>query len=89
MALTQSERDQITRYKIQIEGYRRDIENISKQKKLKAEHYASLIKSAKDSNAKRSYRQSKLSYDNDYKRNIESKKKDIERIKKYIANIKK
>jgi len=89
MALTQSERDQITRYKIQIEGYRRDVENISKQKKLKSAYYASLIKSTKDSNAKRSYRQSKLSYDNDYKRNIETKKKDIERIKKYIANLKK
>jgi len=89
MALTQSERDQITRYKIQIEGYRKDIENITKQKKQKAEYYASLIKNSKDSNSKRSYRQSKLSYDNDYKRNIETKKKDIERVKKYIANIKK
>lgn len=27
MALTQSDKDQITRYKIQIEGYRKELDN--------------------------------------------------------------
>jgi len=35
MALTQNDKDQITRYKIQIEGYRKELDNLKKVKKTK------------------------------------------------------
>ena len=33
MALTQSQRNQIASYKVQIEGYRKDLQNLKDQKK--------------------------------------------------------
>ena len=89
MALTQNEKDQITRYKIQIEGYRKEIENLKKTKKQKSEYWSSLIKNTKDSNAKRSHRQSKLSWMNSMDKSIESKKQQVDRVKINIQNIKK
>jgi len=89
MALTQYDKDQITRYKIQIEGYRKELENLKKTKKQKSEYWSSMIKNTKDANSKRSYRQSKLSWMNSMDKSIDSKKQQIDRIKDYIANIKK
>lgn len=89
MALTQNEKDQITRYKIQIENYRKEVENYKKQKKQKNEYWSNLIKNTKDANAKRSHRQSKLSWMNSMDKSIESKKQQIVRIKENISKIKK
>lgn len=89
MALSQNEKDQITRYKIQIEGYRKEIENFKKQKKQKTEYYSNLIKRTQDSNSKRSYRQSKLSWTNSINKSIDSKKNQIECLKESIKKIKK
>jgi hypothetical protein len=87
MPLSQSQRNQITSYKIQIEGYRKDLQRLKDDKKSKSEYYANMIKNTKDQNSKRSYRQSKISAINNFVNSIESKKKDIERIKGYIKNI--
>jgi hypothetical protein len=89
MALTQNEKDQITRYKIQIEGYRKELDNLKKVKKQKSEYWSALVAKTKDANSKRSYRQSKLSWMNSMNKSIDSKKQQIDRIKDYIANIKK
>ena len=89
MALSQSERNQIASYKIQIEGYRKNLQTLKDQKKRTSEDYANRIKNTKDANSKRSYRQSKIGALNTIVNNIESKKRDIERIKGYIQNIKK
>lgn len=89
MALTQSEKDQITRYKIQIEGYRKELENLKKVKKQKSEYWSNLVKNTKDANSKRSHRQSKLSWMNSMNKSIDSKKQQIDRIKDYIIKIKK
>lgn len=86
MALTQNEKDQISRYKIQIENYRKEVENYKKQKN---EYWSNLIKNTKDANAKRSHRQSKLSWMNSMDKSIESKKQQIVRIKENISKIKK
>jgi hypothetical protein len=88
MALTQSQRNQIASYKIQIEGYRKSLQNLKDQKKRTSEDYAYKIKNANDPNSKRSYRQSKINAINTIVNNIESKKKDIERVKEYIQRIK-
>lgn len=88
MPLTQSQRNQIASYKIQMEGYRKDLQRYKDDKKKKSEYYAGLIKNTKDPNSKRSYRQSKISAINSIVNQIENKKKDIERIKGYIKNIK-
>jgi uncharacterized coiled-coil DUF342 family protein len=88
MPLTPSQRNQIASYKQQILRYRNDIDTIKKNKKSKSEYYANAIKNTKDANSKRSYRQSKLRDMANYANQIESKKKDIERIKGYIKNIK-
>jgi chromosome segregation ATPase len=88
MALTQSQRNQIASYKIQIEGYRKNLQTLKDQKKRTSEDYANRIKNTKDANSKRSYIQSKISALNTIVNNIESKKKDIERIKEYIQRVK-
>ena len=87
MPLTESQRNQIASYKIQIEGYRKDLNRMKEDKKNKSEYYASLIKNTKDANSKRSYRQSKISAINSIVNQMESKKRDIERVKDYIKNI--
>ncbi len=87
MPLSKSQRNQIASYKIQIEGYRKDLQRLKDDKKSKSEYYANMIKNTKDPNSKRSYRQSKISAINNIVNSIESKKKDIERIKGYIKNI--
>jgi len=87
MPLSQSQRNQIASYKIQIEGYRKDLQRLKDDKKYKSEYYGNLIKNTKDANSKRSYRQSKISAVNSLVNQIESKKKDINRIKGYIKNI--
>ena len=89
MALTQNDKDQITRYKIQIEGYRKDLDNLKKVKKQKSEYWSNLVKNTKDANAKRSHRQSKLSWMNSMDKSIDSKKQQIDRIKENISKIKK
>ena len=89
MALTQSEKNQITRYKIQIEGYRKELDNLKKVKKQKSEYWSNLVKNTKDTNAKRSHRQSKLSWMNSMDKSIVSKKQQIDRIKENITKIKK
>jgi hypothetical protein len=88
MPLTPSQRNQIASYKAQILSYRNAIDTIKKNKKSKSEYYANAIKNTKDSNSKRNYRASKLRDMASYANQIESKKKDIERIKGYIKNIK-
>ena len=88
MALTQYDKDQITRYKIQIEGYRKDLQNLKDQKKRTSDNYSNNIKNTKDPNSKRSYRQSKITAVNNYVNQIEAKKKQIEYIKNNIKNIK-
>lgn len=88
MPLTPSQRTQIANYKAQILRYRNDIDNIKDNKKSKAEYYANLIKGTKDANNKRNYRASKVRDMANYANQIESKKKDIERIKGYIKSIK-
>jgi hypothetical protein len=87
MALTPSQRNQIASYKIQIEGYRKDLQRYKDDKKKKSEYYANMIKNTKDPNSKRSYRQSKISAINNIVNSIESKKRDIERVKGYIKSI--
>jgi hypothetical protein len=89
MALTQNDKDQITRYKIQIEGYRKELENLKKTKKQKSEYWSNMIKNTKDANAKRSHRQSKLSWMNSMDKSLDSKKQQIDRIKENIMKIKK
>ena len=88
MPLNQSQRNQIASYKIQIEGYRKNLQTLKDQKKRTSEDYANRIKNTKDANSKRSYPQSKINALNTIVNNIESKKKDIERIKEYIKRIK-
>lgn len=87
MPLTQSQRNQIASYKIQIEGYRKDLERLRKEKKDKSAYYATLIKNTKDANSKRSYRQSKISAVNTLVNQIENMKSNIERVKGYIKSI--
>lgn len=88
MPLSPSQRNSIASYKVQIEGYRKDLQRYKDDKKRKSEYYANLIKGTKDVNQKRSYRQSKIVAINQIVNSIESKKKDIERVKGYIKNIK-
>ena len=87
MSLTESQRNQIASYKIQIEGYRKDLHRMREDKKSKSEYYASLIKNTKDPNSKRSYRQSKISAINSIVNQMESKKREIERVKDNIKSI--
>jgi hypothetical protein len=88
MPLSQTQRNQIASYKVQIEGYRKDLQRLKDDKKSKSEYYGNLIKNTKDPNSKRSYRQSKISAVNSIVNQIESKKRDIERVKAYIKSIK-
>jgi hypothetical protein len=87
MPLTQSQRNSIASYKVQIEGYRKDLQRLKDDKKSKSEYYATMIKNTKDANSKRSYRQSKINSINSIVNQIEYKKKEIERVKGYIKNI--
>lgn len=87
MPLSQSQRNQIASYKIQIEGYRKDLQRLKDEKKRKSEYYASQIKNTKDPNSKRSYRQSKINAINSIVNQMESKKRDIERVKENISHI--
>jgi len=87
MPLSESQRNQKASYKIQIEGYRKDLQRLKDDKKNKSEYYANLINGTKDPNSKRSYRQSKITAINSIVNQIESKKKDIERVKGYLKSI--
>jgi hypothetical protein len=87
MALNEYQRNQIASYKIQIEGYRKNLQTLKDQKKRTSEDYANRIKNTKDANSKRSYRQSKISALNSIVNNIESKKKDIARVQESIKRI--
>jgi hypothetical protein len=87
MALTPSQRNQIASYKVQIEGYRKDLQSLKEKKKQTSESYANMIKGTKDANTKRSYRQSKITAINNIVNYIEAKKKEIERVKGYIKGI--
>lgn len=87
MALNEYQRNQIASYKIQIEGYRKNLQTLKDQKKRTSEDYANRIKNTKDANSKRSYRQSKISALNSIVNNIESKKKDISRVQESIKRI--
>ena len=89
MPLTESQRNQIASYKIQIERYRADLQRLKDEKKKKSEHYANMIRNAQSSDSKRSYRATKISAINSLVNQMESKKRDIERIKANIASIKK
>ena len=88
MALSQTQRNQIASYKIQMEGYRKDLQRYKDEKKRVSEQFASMIKNTTDANNKRSYRQTKIGRVNSIVNQIESKKKDIERINGYIKSIK-
>ena len=83
MALSQSQRNQIASYKVQILGYKKNIQTLKDQKKRTSEDYANRIKNTKHPNSKRTYKQSKIKAINSIVNNIESKKKDIERVKEY------
>jgi hypothetical protein len=87
MPLTPSQRSQIASYKIQIESLRKDLQNLKDDKKRKSEYYANAIKNTKDANSKRSYRQSKISAVTTIANQIDNKRRDIERVKEYIKNI--
>ncbi len=89
MALTESERNNIANYKIQIERYKVDLLRIKELKKDKSEYYARQIKSTKDATTKSNYRQSKIREMNSYDNQIASKKREIEVVKVRIASIKK
>ncbi len=89
MALTESERNNIANYKIQIERYKVDLLRIKELKKDKSEYYARQIKSTKDATTKSNYRQSKIREMNSYDNQIASKKREIEGVKVRIATIKK
>ena len=89
MALTESERNNIANYKIQIERYKVDLERIKKLKKEKSESYSLQIKSTKDATAKGRFKESKIREMNSYDNQIASKKRDIEGVKVRIATIKK
>ena len=88
MALTETQRNQIANYKIQIERHRQELQRLKDQKKEKSAYYSNMIKNTKDKNSKRSYRQSKISSVNSFDNQIESKKNEIERIKGYIKSVK-
>ncbi len=88
MALTQSQRNSIASYKTRIEGVRKELDRLKENKKRKTEYYANLIKNTKDSNQKRTHRQSKINAMNSFVNQIESKKREIERYKASIKNIK-
>jgi len=88
MKLTESQRNQITRYKIQIQECRKFIENESRRKKEKSEYYSAQIKNAKDLNTKRNYREYKLNSANNSNNLIAGKRREIEKIKESISNIK-
>jgi hypothetical protein len=88
MPLTQSQRNQIANYKVRIESVRKDLQRLKDDKKHKSEYYGTMIKNTKDANSKRSYRQSKINAINSIVNQMESKKKEIERLKENIKNIK-
>lgn len=87
MALTQSQRNSIASYRVQIEGYRKNLDRLREDKRSKSAYYANLIKGTKDQNSKRSYRQSKISAINSIVNQIESVKRDIDRVKGYIKSV--
>jgi predicted RNase H-like nuclease (RuvC/YqgF family) len=89
MPLSESQRNQIASYKIQIERYRADLQRLKDDKKKKSEHFANMIRNAQSSDSKRSYRATKISTINSLVNQIEGKKRDIERLKANIASIKK
>ncbi len=89
MPLTESQRNQIASYKIQIERYRADLQRLKDDKKKKSEYYANLIRNAQTSDGKRSYRATKISTINSLVNQMEAKKREIERVKANIASIKK
>lgn len=88
MPLTQSQRNQIANYKVRIESVRKDLQQLKDDKKRKSEYYGTMIKNTKHANSKRSYRQSKINAINSIVNQMESKKKEIERLKENIKNIK-
>jgi hypothetical protein len=88
MPLTQSQRNQIANFKVRIESVRKDLQRLKDDKKRKSEYYRTMIKNTKDPNSKRSYRQSKINAINSIVNQMESKKKEIERLKENIKNIK-
>jgi GTP1/Obg family GTP-binding protein len=88
MPLSESQRNQIAAYKIQIENLRKALNTIKENKKRKSEYYIRAIKNTKDENTKRSLRQSKIYDMNSLMSQIESKLRDIQRIKGYIQSMK-
>lgn len=87
MPLTQSQRNQIAAYKVQIESYRKQLQRLKDDKKNKNVYYAQMIKNTKDIYNKRTYRQAKINAMSSFTNQIEAKKMDIERIKTHIKNI--
>jgi hypothetical protein len=87
MALSQSERNQIASYRVQIERFRQDLQSLKDNKKRTSESYSNMIKSTNDPNSKRSHRQSKINAINHLMNSIESKKNEIRRVQEYIKNI--
>lgn len=87
MALSESQRNSIASYRIQIEGYRKSLDRLRQDKRSKSEYYGNLIKGTRDQNSKRSYRQSKITAINSIMNQIESVKRDIDRVKGYIKSI--
>ena len=89
MALTDSERNNIANYKIQIERYKVDLERIKNLKKEKSEYYARQLKSTKDTTIKGRFRESKIRDMNSYDNQIASVKRIIEGMKARKIAIKK
>lgn len=48
MPLTPSERSQVASYKIQIESYRKDLQNIKDRKKSRSEYFANAIRNTRN-----------------------------------------
>lgn len=88
MALTSSQKYQITNIKIQVQRVRMDISNLMERKKNASERYSNYIKGTKDGNQKRNYRIAKIREVDSLKQQIDKKKKELMRLKEQIQRIK-
>ena len=88
MALSLSQKNQISRYQIQIQEIRKQMEVIKKRKKDRVEYFSRLIASCKDATTKRDKRKLKIYEMNNFSKALDAKKKQLEQYKLYIKNIK-
>ncbi len=88
MALSQSDKDKISRYKIDIEKAKYERIKIKEDKKDKIAYYKKLIKGASSSSSKSSYKQQLERTKHEFDRRVETIKDKIEGYKESIARIK-